>query len=94
MSTTKIVYLFSLFLLFVKESLVPAPWRPWDNSAETCRSYVKECNPKLPNRTSVGVTWVMYFIILHGVNNIKVTKVQFSLHINSKVSLEPIKLVL
>jgi len=46
-----------IFAVYFKEILVSSPWRWWDNSAETCRSYGKECIPKLENSAFVGVTW-------------------------------------
>jgi hypothetical protein len=35
--------------------LVSAPWRCTDKSVETCRSYGKDCTPKLENNAFVGV---------------------------------------
>jgi hypothetical protein len=40
----------------LKEVLVSAPRRWKDNSAETCGSYVKDCEHKLQNSTCAGVT--------------------------------------
>jgi hypothetical protein len=44
-----------------KEVLMSAPWRWRDNSAETCRSYVKDCRHKLQTSAFVDVTLVICF---------------------------------
>ena len=41
-----------------------APWRWRGNSAEICRSCVKDRMHKLQHGAFVGVTWVIYFIIM------------------------------
>ena len=56
-----------------QEILVSAPWRQTDNSAETCSSYVKDRTNKLQNSAFVGVTWVIYFITMHGIQTVQVT---------------------
>ena len=45
----------------LKEMIVSAPRRWGYNSAETCRSYVKDCGNKLWNSAYVGVTCVVYY---------------------------------
>ena len=47
--------------------LVSAPWGWRDNSAETCRSYVKDCKLKLYTSAFVGGTWIIYFDKTHGI---------------------------
>ena len=42
------MYLVTYFIcVCFKEISVCAPWRRWNNNAETCRSYVKDCTHKL-----------------------------------------------
>ena len=54
-----------------KGILIFAPWRWQDNSTETCRNYVN-CTHKLQNCVFVGFTQVIYLIIKHGINNVKI----------------------
>jgi hypothetical protein len=63
-----VVVLWPILLLHVvKEILKSRPWRWRDNSAETCRSYVKYCRHKVWNSAFVGVTWVIC-ITMHGID--------------------------
>jgi len=49
------VYYVLFYCCIFKDILVSAPRRCQDNSAETCRSYVKDCSHKLLNIAFVRV---------------------------------------
>jgi hypothetical protein len=56
---------FPYTVFYLKSLLVSVSWRLWDNSAETCRGYVKYYKHNLYIMHFFGVTWVNYITRSH-----------------------------